>query len=128
MALAAVHAPTAGQARVLDRDAALALVDEDDEDVTIQIAEQGTGSCCRSSSGAGITARGSTASVAMMPAMMISEAPLPTPYSVISSPIHITSNAPAMSDVITTIIVPTGLSCMSATVDRPLLQEDARTR
>ena len=34
----------------------------------------------------------------MMPAMMISEAPFPTPYSVISSPIHITSRAPATRD------------------------------
>ena len=40
-------------------------------------------------------------STAMMPAMMISEAPLPTPYSVISSPIHMTRIAPAIRDEIT---------------------------
>ena len=36
-------------------------------------------------------------SCATMPAMMISEVPLPTPYSVICSPIHVTISVPVVS-------------------------------
>ena len=48
----------------------------------------------------------------MMPAIMINEAPLPTPYSVISSPIHMTSRAPARSAVVTMKNSATGLPDM----------------
>jgi hypothetical protein len=39
---------------------------------------------------------------AMMPAMITSEAPFPTPYSVMSSLSHITTMVPATSDTATT--------------------------
>jgi hypothetical protein len=42
----------------------------------------------------------------MMPAMMMSDAPLPMPYSVMSSPIHMTRIAPAVRPSTTNIAMP----------------------
>ena len=68
--------------------------------VTAQIAPISTIVCQKSSEPAMLMKLDGR--TAMMPAMMIREAPLPTPYSVINSPIHITMTAPVMSPKMTT--------------------------
>ena len=55
---------------------------------------------------------------AMMPAMMISEAPLPTPYSVISSPSHMTRIAPPVRDSTTSRYSPMPGSTPGAIISR----------
>ena len=99
-----VHAPAADAAGVLDGDAALALLDVDD-DRDGRDGQRAPKAMPAARSGEVRNVLTAPGRPATMPAKMMKLMPLPMPRSVMSSPIHITRMVPAVSVMIWVSVV-----------------------